>query len=334
MFIRLITQGRPGCDLGAYERLKTLASNDVVRLLVPEIVLLELDKHRRGLTSELVNKIGGLRKHINTFAYWSEIADLRGLLLELVDKEKQAKLERSTELFDDVLSFLRSQTELSFTADVLCRAQKRIMAGRMPRSVQNSSNDAGICESLICYFEAHGSSADELLFCSGNHSDFAERVHSSTKDRNFKLSALIADSLPPTKYYLDLDSLLAFDDGYERAFVSGMPPLDFDPDDQPDWELIEQQSHKEIEAHFSADVLPRLPADIVQRRKTLVSDIQAILAECRACSSWDAKSEEKLGQWLDFVAEYAIPYTSVSNLVTIEESLGRYLEIHQQMDAG
>jgi hypothetical protein len=80
-------------------------------------------------------------------------------------------------------------------------------------------------------------------------------------------------------------------------------------------------------------VLPKIPADVVQRRRALVESIQNLLEACRACRSWDDRSELKLCQWLEYVDEYAIPFTSVSNLVSIEKNLGRYLEIHQHADA-
>ena len=47
---------------------------------------------------------------------------------------------------------------------------------------------------------------------------------------------------------------------------------------------------------------------------------------------WNDRSEYKLSQWLEYVPEYAIPFTSTSNLVVIRDNLRRYLQIHQEGD--
>jgi hypothetical protein len=96
-------------------------------------------------------------------------------------------------------------------------------------------------------------------------------------------------------------------------------------------ELTRLMYSKEAE-QFRNTFLPAIPARIRKRREKLVSGISALLAECRACKSWDDRSEYKLGSWLDHVPEEMIPYTSLPNLLRIKESIGEYLRIHKQMD--
>ena len=55
------------------------------------------------------------------------------------------------------------------------------------------------------------------------------------------------------------------------------------------------------------------------------------MAECRKSSAWDDRSEYKLPQWLEHVQEEMIPYTSLPNLMTINENLREYLKRHIQM---
>ena len=333
VFVRVVTQGRPGCELQAYKRLKTLVAGKTVRLLVPEVVILELEQQRRTLCDDLTTGLGDLKKHVSTFGYWSEIADLRERLLRVIEKAKRAKLRRAAGLFSDIMSLLRSESVvlLDLTPEIICRAQKRLIAGNMPRADRESDQDAMIVESLAVHFASQVPSKSELLFCSANHRDFAEEHKADGRVRSFTLSALIANDLPPTKYYLDLDSLLGFDTGYEATYTasaqSQVPELD---DTEPDWDAIERESRDEIEAHFASDVAPKLPEPIREQRSELVSDIRALLGACRSCSTWDDRSELKLCQWLEFVPEYAIPFTSLSNLVTIRENLRRYLQIHEE----
>jgi len=84
---------------------------------------------------------------------------------------------------------------------------------------------------------------------------------------------------------------------------------------------------------FVTTFLPTLPPDVRQRREELVSAAKRSLAECRACLSWDDRSEYKLSQWLDHVPEEMLPYTSLRDLLHIAADLQRYLEIHQEQDA-
>ncbi len=87
--------------------------------------------------------------------------------------------------------------------------------------------------------------------------------------------------------------------------------------------------HKQAE-QFTQQYLPTIHADIRDQRTALVSDIDSLLLACRACSSWDDRSEYKLGSWIEHVPEQMIPFTSLPNLLKVRENLLQYLEIHQQ----
>ena len=61
----------------------------------------------------------------------------------------------------------------------------------------------------------------------------------------------------------------------------------------------------------------------------LVAEIGDLLLRCRACPTWDDRSEYKLPQWIEYVPENMIPYTSLPKMVRIRESLEEYLRIHE-----
>lgn len=93
--------------------------------------------------------------------------------------------------------------------------------------------------------------------------------------------------------------------------------------------IIEEKQRRQ----FESDFYPTLPIDIRQKRKSLVDSALEILKKCRACSSWDDRSEYKLSSWIEHVPEEMIPYTSIPNLLLINEQLREYYRIHVEADA-
>ena len=84
---------------------------------------------------------------------------------------------------------------------------------------------------------------------------------------------------------------------------------------------------------FIRDFLPILPADVRDQRTDLVNGILDLLQACRDCDSWNDCSEYKLSSWIEHVPEEMLPYTSLPNLLKIQQSLMQYLKIHQDMNA-
>ena len=48
-FDRIVTQGQPGCTIESFEELKKLAQDGKIRVIVPEVVVLEFEKFCREL---------------------------------------------------------------------------------------------------------------------------------------------------------------------------------------------------------------------------------------------------------------------------------------------
>ena len=69
-----------------------------------------------------------------------------------------------------------------------------------------------------------------------------------------------------------------------------------------------------------------------KKRDESCNHIEEMLLKCRSCQSWDDKSELKLHQWIEYVPENMIRYTSLVNIFRIEESIKRYLRIHEEAD--
>jgi hypothetical protein len=92
-----------------------------------------------------------------------------------------------------------------------------------------------------------------------------------------------------------------------------------------------EATNKEYIRQFSEEVLPSLTAEVQNLRVRLADEITELLVRCRRCRSWGERSEYKLPQWIEFIDESMIPYTSLPKMVRIRNSLKEYLQIHLDM---
>jgi len=350
--IRIMSQGKPGCELNHFHSLKTLVEGNVFRLLVPEIVLLELEKEHRVNTKEYDNEFGKLKKGLSLATSWSEMEDVKEYLQTIIQNKKEDKIKDSKKHYFEILEFLESKDVefIPFTVDILLRGKRRLMAGRMPKHGNNSDQDAFIIESLISYFEKCNDEKKQLMFCSENHKHFALECKSRQKDRIFNLHPIIQSDFPQSLYTIDLERMLDFTKGYESLpepsnskitkarqkleeleIIEG---FDFESDDYSEHfsnlvTLINEESAKQ----FNDEFLAKLSPEMQQKRASLLDNANQLLADCRSCKSWDDKSEYKLPQWLENVSEEMICYTSLSNLIRIKDNLQRYFKIHEEEDS-
>jgi hypothetical protein len=93
--------------------------------------------------------------------------------------------------------------------------------------------------------------------------------------------------------------------------------------------VVEQKQRQQ----FETDFYPTLPIEIRQKRKALIDSAADLLKKCRTCASWDERSECKLSSWIEHVPEEMIPYTSIPNLLRINDQLKQYYRIHADQDA-
>jgi hypothetical protein len=335
IFVRVATQGVPGCEQEAFERLRGLIEEGVLILLVPEVVILEIERHKRTLRMELEQKLGELRSKIDDIPVWNEITSVKQSLVEHANEQLTAKLTEADATLDNILAFLHSSsvTHIALTPDILCSAERRRIGGRMKRITTRNTQDIAIIESLVHVFRPRNLSKSRLLFCSENHSDFADEVTESGKERRFRLNPLVAEGFPPTQYYVDLQGLLDFDKGYEAFLTPGDDSSTLGEsaeEDIDEWVApSDEDIRKGAEDLFLSRVAPNEPEFAKNHRERLVTDIRGLLRCCRDTAIWDERSEYKLPHWLEFVPEPAVPYTSLSLLAQIKRNLVRYFEIHQ-----
>ena len=351
IFIRVMSQGKPGCESNLFDDLRILVEGKSLSLLIPEVVELELEHHIRNLPQKLKKEFGEMKEIINKKQVWSEIQDAKHSILTQLDEMREIKMKTWQELHCKVVDFLKSEkvTSIPFTPEIMCRTKARIMRGGMPKSSLGKDQDAAIVESLVKYFSEIQDSEAVLFFCSENYTDFAiELTQQNSKDRSFALHPLLAEDLPRTHYFTQLSELLQFDKGYESL---PLPPedsemqaaieryediaeeLDFDIDEHHEiWQNLHDLKNDRLAQEFSTRLLPELPEEFHKNRLRVIDSIKELLVRCRKCKSWDERSEYKLSQWIEHIPENMISYTSLSNLLRVEKNLTRYLSIHQEMD--
>jgi predicted nucleic acid-binding protein len=64
IWIRVLTQGRPGCEPERLEEFISLVDDGKLVLLLPDLVELELEKGRRNLADDMIKKLASVEKQI------------------------------------------------------------------------------------------------------------------------------------------------------------------------------------------------------------------------------------------------------------------------------
>ena len=242
---RYITQGQPGCEAEHLVSLREFVEQSLVTLIVPEVVLLELEKLYRDYEKELAVQFGKVEKHFNESAdklkIWNEATDLIPFLKSQFHVWKDAKLKEARPRHDEVQALLNSDhvVRLPYDEVIQFRAKRRLMAGRVANTDGKVEADCCILESIIRHFESRGE-ADELLFCTENWKDFGTEV----KSGKFGFHPLMREGLPTVELMTTLASLV--------AFVEERKPV-VEPAPQEVEEALERDKKEEIEKNLEAE---------------------------------------------------------------------------------
>ncbi len=210
IWIRVISQGKPGCELPHLETLSTLVDQGQLVLVLPEIVELELEKLWREFKDDVVKHVGQIEKKLEDVfkpQLWTEIEDLRTAIGAFLQQQKQTKITTAEANYKRIQQLFASAkiVKIPLTSDLLFLGKKRLISGRMPITENKAHNDACIIESMNEYFKTTNNPETVLCFCSENITDFGLK----TKDE-LVLHPLVKDGLPPTKYVTNLRELMAF----------------------------------------------------------------------------------------------------------------------------
>src|SRR5258707_1282540 len=95
IWVRVISQGKPGCEIAHLEDLRRLVGESKVTLLLPEVIQLELGKNWRSFTETVEIEIGKLEKDLDSLLrkqFWTEIEDVQKSLREFLADQKSKKV--------------------------------------------------------------------------------------------------------------------------------------------------------------------------------------------------------------------------------------------------
>jgi hypothetical protein len=216
IYIRVITQGQPGCEIECLEDLTKLIADGRIQVLLPEVVELEYTKHWHSLQDEIESGMSNLKAQLEAqlpkMKVWNELGDVQKTLLESLPGIKDEKLKKSKENHKKVQLFLslHSLKRIPLTNELLLATRKRVYSGRMPAAekIDRVDRDGDVCivESLLHFFRETKDKKAELFLCCENVADFAVELPNK---KGSALHPMLAEELPkPTHFFTNLKSLV------------------------------------------------------------------------------------------------------------------------------
>ena len=339
IYIRLLTNST---DNKLFDNLKILVNDGIIQLLVPEIILLELNKENLRSINEFDKQARSLNANItnNCKGIWSEIKDIEIKLNKLIDDEISIKKSSWKENYSELIKFLSSENIkfINFTPEIMCLGQKRVISGNMIGENSNrSSQDAYNIESLIQYLNSvNADTNSELLICTNDIKDFAKKTETkngNTKKETFIIHDIFKKEFINPKGFSSLYAIMKhLDLGFEDINID----IDLDFEDIPSEEYIENFHASETyrvnkyKEHLDKK-LSNSNSILRKYRDDLILSINKILSDCRNLKSFDDRSELKLYAVLEEIPEIELPISKLSTLIKIKNNLQDYKEVHEKM---
>lgn len=327
VYIRLLTNEE---DRKLFDELKVLVEHKAVQLIIPEIVLLELEKQNKTAQREFENELNKLKREVSEYSksLWSEVRDVQDKIISLISEEKSKKKIMWEDNYKSLIDFLTSNyvKYIEFTPEIMCKGQKRIIAGRLVRSCENSSQDAYNIESIISYLEKNDDS-EAVIICSNDIKDFSK--DKKEKDGFYELHPILEKNIKKAKCAKSIDKLMKYINyGYEyidnKELLEKYERMQLDDDYKKKYE---NAYRGELNDKFNKNLL-YTEKNMKKIRVIYIKEINNILAECRKLESWDDRSELKLYSWLEGREGSYINISKLSDLILISENIKKYLEIH------
>jgi hypothetical protein len=210
---RTVTQSKPGCEIDHLMILKEHVDKGDVRLVVPEVVSMELEALRGSLQRDVDAGFADLEKRLTDGkvwnGLWNELAGVKTLLPQFLSDTNKEFVRRAESNYKEVIALLSSERSIKipFTMQLWFDAKRRLISGKMPASKMRMESDCCIIQSLLNHFANCGDQEPELYFCTLNHEDFALDLSDTKAQPKYFLHPAITD-LPPAQYFVDLKGLV------------------------------------------------------------------------------------------------------------------------------
>lgn len=317
--------------------LKTLCENNIVKLLVPEVVLLELEKHNKKIESDFKENFNKLRTSIKTQNLWNEVKYIQDDLTKIIDTHETTNLNNWKQGYQNLIEFLKKpyNTIINFNSEDICDLYRKKICEDISDS---QSNDFLLLSSVYNHMKHIYHEDTKLILVTQDKKDFFKkdieidsRKFSVLKDKlKHEYIDILGVQHIKTLYkyinaYVGIDSLIDTKTDYTDlswlAFEDNFYLNDLEPEIKSNSFNYNDTLNYFNEKNKSFD-------EINEIRNKILVDIKNILSESRLLKHWDNKSELKLYRWLNYHTEEELEVLTLSDLLLIKNTIKDYYKIH------
>ncbi|HEY4260323.1 MAG TPA: PIN domain-containing protein [Schlesneria sp.] len=211
VFHKVWTQSSTGCEVDHLTSLGKLVDEGTVSVVVPEVIILELQRQWRSFHRKVKDDIAKRKASIVSAStapkqgtFWNEVDSITPDIAKSVDDWEPRFLQACEQRQKQVDDFLKSTRvrSIPFTQEIMFQAKRLMISGAMPKT-ERADQDAFIIQSIIQSLEGDAKTGDFLYFCSQNMKDFTVEIDSGPA-----LRIGVQERLPKSSFFSDLKSLV------------------------------------------------------------------------------------------------------------------------------
>ncbi|MBS5886198.1 hypothetical protein [Clostridium sp.] len=324
--------------------LKRLCENNIIQLLVPEVILLELKKANKEIRDNYNLNYNKLKKSILKENIWNEISKIKNDLVKIIETYKEINIENWDRGYNSLIKFLNEEynEQIKLTPDLICTLYKKTIAGEIGKS---QSNDTLFIESIYSYFfdKKLDDSKDYIFFVTNDKKDFYEsgkynnrgieskKIASRFINENVDIIGLehIKSLYKYINSYTDINKVISniHNEHFKEQKVEN---LDIDDNYENYVWYEDKEAEKSVMEEF--EKMDKTIKQLKIKRLEILVEIEMILKKSRELKSWDNRSELKLYQWLEERVESELKVSTISDLLKIKTNLEEYYQIHLNLN--
>lgn len=315
--------------------LAVLCKYNIIKLIVPEITLLELEKANKNIKQDYHSNYDKLRKNIQDQEIWNEIRNIKNDLVEIINKNEEINISNWELGYKNLIDFLKSKNNImsSITSELICELYKAKISGKIK---DRQSNDYLFIKSMYKAIKLNND--DKLVLVTNDSKDFYEtKVDMFEGNKVYRLKDYFTEGSINVLGFKHIKSLYK----YINSNVDINSKIDKVIEEYKNKELFNEDNDLKQEVLTNKDLrkeilnefrrLDKSNKQIKFERSKYIEDIRDILKKCRSLSSWDDRSELKLYLWLNYHSENEIDLLSLSDILVIKNNLEKYYKIHIDM---
>lgn len=315
--------------------LAVLCNNNIVKLIVPEITFLELEKANKIIKQDYHSNYDKLRKSIQDQDIWNEIRNIKNDLVGIINKNENMNIKNWEVGYYNLISFLEDKNNIKsdITPELICELYRATISGKIK---ERQSNDYLFIRSM--YKAVDIKKEDIIILVTNDKKDFytseidvveGNKVH-RLKNYFIKDSVDVIGFEHIKSLYKYINSDVDIEPKIDKIIeVYKSKGLINKNEDLREEVLTNSDSRKEILDEFK--MLDKSISLIKKKRIDCIKEVKDILNQCRSISSWDNRSELKLSLCLKEYSESEIDLLTLSDILEIKDSLSEYYKRHIDM---